>query len=256
MPLSRVPVILVFMQLGFQSAIYQSATRYHRSFDYDLVILSPKTPLIGLPEGFSRRRLYQALGDPAVEAVCPVYLQQGSWKNPWTYAARNIMVVGVDPARRSFVDPDIVDQLDVVRRDDEVLFDALSRPEFGPVAERFARGYPVSTEVNDRHVEVAGLFSLGTSFGIDGSLITSDLNFRRLFPDRSPGRIDLGLIQLAAGVDAGATRSVLDSALEEDVEVLTRDQFIDREAAYWSSTTPIGYVFGFGAIMGRICCRR
>lgn len=25
-------VILVFMQLGFQSAVYESATRYHRSF--------------------------------------------------------------------------------------------------------------------------------------------------------------------------------------------------------------------------------
>lgn len=245
-------VILVFMQLGFRSAIYESATRYHRSFDYGLVLLSPKTPFIGFPEGFSRRRLYQALGSPSVEAVSPIYLQQGSWKNPWTYAARNILVVGVDPARRTFVRPDILDQLDAVRRDDAVLFDARARPEFGPVAERFSPERPVRTEVNDRRIEVAGLFALGTSFGIDGSLITSDLNFRRLFPDRHPGRIDLGLIQLAAGADPEAVRASLDSALEDDVLVLTRRQFIDREVAYWSSTTPIGYVFGFGAIMGLV----
>ena len=37
-------VILVFMQLGFRSAMYESATRYHHSLDYDLVLLSPKTP--------------------------------------------------------------------------------------------------------------------------------------------------------------------------------------------------------------------
>lgn len=245
-------VILVFMQLGFRSAIYQSATRYHRSFDYDLVILSPKTPFIGLPEGFSRRRLYQALGNASVASVAPVYLQQGYWKNPWSYATRNIMVVGVDPTRRTFVQRDIVDRLDLVRRNDVVLFDARSRPEFGPVAERFASGGPIGTEVNDRHVEVGGLFALGTSFGIDGSLVTSDLNFRRIFPDRLPGRIDLGLIQLTTGANPDTVRNALDEALEQDVEVLTRGQFVDREVAYWSSTTPIGYVFGFGAIMGLI----
>ena len=30
-------VILVFMQLGFRTAVYESATRYHRALDYDLM---------------------------------------------------------------------------------------------------------------------------------------------------------------------------------------------------------------------------
>jgi putative ABC transport system permease protein len=34
------------------------------------------------------------------------------------------------------------------------------------------------------------------------------------------------------------------------VEVLTRDEFIQREVDYWSKATPIGYVFGFGVIVG------
>ena len=34
--------------------------------------------------------------------------------------------------------------------------------------------------------------------------------------------------------------------------MLTRAEFIDREVRYWGRTTPIGYVFGFGAIMGLI----
>jgi len=245
-------VILIFMQLGFQSAVYESATRYHRSFDYDLVLVSPKTPFIGFPEGFSRRRLYQALGVAKVESVSPVYIQQGFWKNPWTFGARNIVVIGVDPARRNFARSDIADQLRRVRREDVVLFDGRSRPEFGPVAARFAEQGGVRTEVNDRRIRVDGIFELGTSFGIDGSLITSDLNFRRLFPDRAPGRIDLGLIQLTEGADIRAVRADLEGALEDDVQVLTRKQFIEREVAYWSSTTPIGYVFGFGAIMGLV----
>ena len=36
------------------------------------------------------------------------------------------------------------------------------------------------------------------------------------------------------------------------MRILNRDQFIQREVDYWASTTPIGYVFGFGAIMGLI----
>jgi putative ABC transport system permease protein len=245
-------VTLVFMQFGFRSAMYESATRYHRSLDYDLLLLSPKTPFIGIPEGFTRRRLYQALGADGVASVAGVYIQQAFWKNPWERSVRNIVVVGIDPTRRTFQREDIRRQLAAIRLPDAVLFDARSRPEFGPVVERFASGAVVSAEVNDRRLTVAGLFELGTSFGIDGTLVTSELNFRRVFPSRAPGEIDVGLVQLAPGADARAVRARLERALEDDVLVLTRAEFIDREVRYWGRTTPIGYVFGFGAIMGLI----
>lgn len=245
-------VILVFMQLGFRSAMYESATRYHRSLDYDLVLLSPKTPFIGIAEGFTRRRLYQALGAEGVASVSPVQIQQAFWKNPWQRGVRNIVVVGVDPTRRAFLLPEVERQLAEIRLPDVVLFDARSRPEFGPVAEELARGRPVSAEVNDRRVAVGGLFALGTSFGIDGTLVTSELNFRRVFPDRAAGAIDLGLVQLAPGADLSEVQARLERALEDDVLVLTRAGFIEREVRYWGTTTPIGFVFGFGAIMGLI----
>jgi putative ABC transport system permease protein len=108
----------------------------------------------------------------------------------------------------------------------------------------------VVAEVNDRRIGVVGLFHLGTSFGISGSLVTSDLNFRRLFPARRPGLVDLGLIELRAGVDPEQARRKLETALERDVQILTRRGFVAREVRYWGSTTPIGYVFGFGALMG------
>jgi putative ABC transport system permease protein len=245
-------VILIFMQLGFRGAVYESATRYHRSLDYDIVLLSPKTPFIGFPEGFTRRRLYQALAVDGVSAVSPVYIGQAFWKNPWARGVRNIVVVGVDPTRPGFLLADVQGQLGEIRVPDVALFDARSRPEFGPVADHFALGESVIAEVNDRRVAIGGLFELGTSFGIDGTLVTSDLNFLRVFPVREAGVIDLGLIQLGPGAALGVVRERLDQALEDDVLVLTRAEFIEREASYWSSTTPIGYVFGFGAIMGLI----
>ena len=245
-------VILVFMQLGFRGSVYESATRYQRGFDYDLVMLSPKTAFIGFPVSFSRRRLYQALGAEEVASIAPVYVSQAYWKNPWEYNARNILVVGIDPTRRVFTLPDVTRQLHILPLEDRLLFDARSRPEFGPVATRFAEEGVVIAEVNDRHVTVAGLFQLGTSFGIDGSLVTSDVNFRRLFPQRPIGHIELGLLQLQAGADPTRVGARLGAALENDVLILTREQWIDREGRYWASTTPIGFVFGFGAIMGLV----
>jgi putative ABC transport system permease protein len=40
--------------------------------------------------------------------------------------------------------------------------------------------------------------------------------------------------------------------LPRDVRVLTRQEFIDAEVDYWARSTPIGFVFGFGVIMGLI----
>jgi putative ABC transport system permease protein len=244
-------VLLILMQLGFRDAMFESAVRYHHALDYDLVMVSPKTHFIVNSETFARRRLYQVLGYDGVSNVTPVYLGQQFWKNPnQPTETRAIFAVGIDPSH------DVVD-LDGVRASwgqvklaDFVLFDRASRPEFGPIVDRFESGERVTTEMGARTVEVAGLFELGTSFGIDGSVITSDLNFLRLFPNRSPGTIDLGLIELDAGVDPDETRAAIASGIPKDVDVLTRAGFIAREKDYWNRNTPIGYVFLFGVIMG------
>jgi heterocyst specific transport system permease protein len=243
-------VVLVSMQLGFRTAMYESAVRYHERLRYDLVMINPRTPFLGFPRSFSRRRLYQSLGAAEVEGVTPLYVQQAFWKNPWEHGARNILVVGFDPSRDVLDLPGVRANLAALKLPDVALFDVASRPEFGPVAENVRRRGGVSAEVNDRRVSVVALFRLGTSFGIDGSLVTSDLNFQRLFPDRLPGLVDVGLIDLREGAEPEAVRRKLEAALERDVEILTRSGFVAREVSYWGSTTPIGYVFGFGALMG------
>jgi putative ABC transport system permease protein len=131
-----------------------------------------------------------------------------------------------------------------------VLFDRASRPEFGPVAATLDSGKPVVTEINDREIVVVGLFEMGTSFGIDGTVITSDDNWLRLFPQRPRNEIQLGLIRLKEGRDAGQVRDAMAEYLPDDVLVLTKQQFVQREKDYWNSATPIGYIFAFGAIMG------
>jgi putative ABC transport system permease protein len=41
-------------------------------------------------------------------------------------------------------------------------------------------------------------------------------------------------------------------ALPDDVRVQTRQQFIDQELAFWQHSTPIGFIFGLGTVMGFI----
>ncbi|NJL43000.1 MAG: hypothetical protein HC935_05855 [Pseudanabaena sp. SU_2_4] len=48
---------------------------------------------------------------------------------------------------------------------------------------------------------IEGLFTLGSSFAADGAIITSDLNFLRIFDNRRAGLINVGLINLKPGTD-------------------------------------------------------
>jgi putative ABC transport system permease protein len=244
-------VVLIFMQLGFREALFGSAVRYHQAFRYDLAMISPKTDFMVQPESFSRRRLQQVRGFPGVESVDAVYLGQGLWKNPVSTAdSRTIYVVGFEPDRAVLDLAGVDANLERLRMPDVVLYDEDSRPEFGPVAERFREQGVVETEIVNRRVKVIGLFRLGTSFGIDASIVTSDLNFLRMFPNRDRGLIQLGLIHLAPNQDPEAVRALLVRQIPNDVEVLTRDGFLRREIDYWNTNTPIGYVFTFGVIIG------
>ena len=245
-------VLLIMMQLGFRAALFESTLRFHERFQYDIALFSPDSVFIVRPAAFSLRRLYQAGGHQAVEDVSPVYIFPATWKNPWGADRRSINAVGVDPEQDQFDTPGFSAGRELLRQQDVVLFDAASRPEFGTVGARFREEGPVRTEINDRTVTVVGLVEIGPSFGIDGTVITSVDNWLRLFPERPRDDIQLGLIRLKPGADPVVVRDQLRAQLPKDVLVLTKQDFVDRERAYWNGATPIGFVFAFGAIMGLV----
>ena len=212
-------VLLIMMQLGFRSALFESAVRFHERFEYDIALFSPDSVFIVRPQPFSIRRLYQTLGFEGVEDVTPVYIFPSVWKNPWNNQRRSIQTIGFNPDEPVLKTPGFLAAKPLLRQQDVVIFDRGSRPEFGPVGETFDTGQSVVTEINDREVEVVGLFRMGTSFGIDGTVITSDDNWLRLFPDRSRNEIQLGLIRLQEGADSQRIRDELAEFLPDDVLV-------------------------------------
>src|SRR5262245_44818204 len=145
-------VILILMQLGFRASLLGSSVRYQQQLQYDIAILSVDTLFLAQPVAFSSRRLYQALGVPGVAEVSPLYSSMAIWQNPWNHVARRILVLGVDPTHDVLDAPGVREQIDRVRHQDALLFDALSRPEHGPVAAEFRAGHPVTTELNNRHI--------------------------------------------------------------------------------------------------------
>jgi putative ABC transport system permease protein len=243
-------VVLMLMQLGFRNALFASAVRFHSHLQGEVFLISPRSMFLASMQSFSWRRLYQALAFPGVKAVAPVYTSVAYWKNPYNGTTHRLFIAAFDPRDPVLDLEGVRSHLKALQEPDVVLFDEASRPDFGPVAEHFRQGEAIRAELEGREVSVVGLVTLGTSFGIDGNVITSDLNFLRLFPSHKEGLIQIGVIQLAAGADPQSVRNALAAELPHDVEVLTKQEFMQREIDYWASATPIGFVFTFGAIMG------
>ena len=242
--------ILMFMQLGFRDGLFDASVTAHRLFDADVVLISPRSASSVSMEAFPRRRLVQTLADPAVDGVTPVHWGLMLWRNPETRRNRSILALGFNPDDPFFVDPSLAEKTDALKQKGRILFDQLSRPEFGPITDWYRDGRVVETEIAGNRVRVAGLVSLGTSFGADGNLLTSTETFLDLMPQKPPGAIEVGLVRLKPGADPEQVVSRLSQRLPKDVSVLTKQGFIDFEQNYWKSSTSIGFIFSLGAAMG------
>jgi putative ABC transport system permease protein len=244
--------ILMFMQLGFRDALYFSNVRMHTSLKGDIVLINSQSNAVLSMKSFSQRRLFKALDLPAVKSVHPIYLDYTSWKNPVTGRPRSILIFAMNPEANVFDLPGVEENLDKLKLPDVVLYDRSSRVEYGPIAENFDQGKIVTAEVRRRKIKVGGLFTLGASFGADGNLITSDVNFLRIFNTRQRGLIDIGLIRVKPGADPNIVAQDLRNYLPKEVNVLTKQEFIDFERNYWASSTAIGFIFTLGTVMGFI----
>jgi putative ABC transport system permease protein len=232
----------ILCQMGFEDSLFRSATRLFREFDAELVVISPQYQFMVLPEQFSERRLYQAIAIPGVRSFSSVRLGVAPFKNPITRITRNVYVVGISRGAGVFANSEWERKARTLRDPDEVLFDSRSRPEFGPIGGLFAAG-PLRTEIANQRVRIAGLFEMGASFSADGTVITTDEGFARLFPQRAARLVDIGLIHLLPGAAASEVLAKLRSALAHDVVVMTHDELNRREQKYWRSTTPAGFIF-------------
>jgi len=248
--------MLIFIQMGFEGALYDAAIQPHRNIDADLVITNPQMETLFSVKAFPRERLYQTLAHPDVASVNSVYVATGQWKNPETQKERAILVWGIDPAEPSFKFPEVNENLAQLQPLNQVLFDQAGRPEYGVTEAGFDAAAEQSSgfraELNGKLVAVEGLFTNGASFAADGNVIASDSTFLQLFPSRSADDIEVGLIHLQPGADPAAVQAELAAVLPNDVLIGTTEAFAQIERDYWANGTGIGFIFGLGVGVGFI----
>ncbi|HEY9643353.1 MAG TPA: ABC transporter, partial [Coleofasciculaceae cyanobacterium] len=151
--------VLMFMQLGFQSALYDSNTKLSRALDADIVLVSPQARNTQNLSTFSRRRLYQSKDIAGVQSAEPFYSNIITWKHPDTRKETSIQVIAFDPARPALNLPEVNQQLDKIKLPDQVLFDRKSRGEYTQAITQVEQGKPVTTEIERRTITLSGLFS-------------------------------------------------------------------------------------------------
>jgi putative ABC transport system permease protein len=244
--------VLMFLQMGFQGALFSSAVEFHHSLDGEIVMVSARSRALISLDRFTQRRLYQAAGVAGVASVSPIYLDAIQWRNPYNKETWNIYAIGINPEHQVLNIPGVTANRQQLREPDTVLFNMGSRQEFGPIAQRFNAGEPVITEINQRQMQIRGLFNLSPTFGINAYLVTSDVNFLRMAPNRQGGSIDVGVIKLKPHVDVQIVLSELRSRLPDDVKVMTRDDYANAEVAFWKASTPVGYTFDLGVVIAFI----
>lgn len=241
--------ILILMQLGFRAALFESSISLIKKFNADFVLVSRLSVSTTSLNSFDPARLKGLQSIPGVESTIPVRWDYVRWRYRDSDENRLAVAIGIDPNIVSIIQPEIYGQQYKLLKPSRILFDRLSRIEYGPVMDDFKRDGEAIAFINKQRVRIAGLVSLGTSFGYDASLLTSIESFGEI-SDNPRGLIEIGFVRLQPGANQAAVLAEIRRGLPSDVKIFTIDEFQEFERKYWDTSKPVGFVFAFGAIMG------
>src|SRR4051812_26909514 len=139
-------IVLVLMQLGFQSALYESSVRLHRILAGEVVVVAEEFRSIQDPTWFSREWLVMAQAHPAVTDIAPLYLSPVSIRNVDDHSVRSLLGIGVDVDQPALRLDRLGEQAAELRAPGRILFDRKSQPNFGDVFGRLRRNGTVDLE--------------------------------------------------------------------------------------------------------------
>jgi putative ABC transport system permease protein len=258
-------VLLIFSQLGFLGAVHQTASLLFDKLDFDLLLTSREYLNLNTPEGFPRLRLSQADAVAGVESVRPFSVCLGLWRGPRPHSSPhfdprrwNIMILGVRPddlhlvfrnsGQGIFRDREELEAFETaLARPNAVLIDRRSWPDYG-LAEDLQPG--AAAELNEQQLELAGKFEIGTGFGYNGLLLTSEATMGRV-GGIIPRQVTFGLVKLRPGVDRREVKERLNEFLP-DARAYTRDEINAKEAEYWVQETAVGRFFTLGVAVALV----
>jgi len=254
-------VLLMFTQVGFQNALFDSQVKLIDDLQGDIFLVSKAKYTLAAEKRFSLTRIHQARSCPGVRGAYPVYselttsvlkkISRGIGNKG--FPIRSIGFHLDDPV---FQSERIRKQLDRLRAPSTALIDKNSKAEeFDFPMQNDVALAEQMVELANKKVTLAGTFDMGTDFAHAGNLLMSAENFAKFFPHRKRlgdplSVVDIGAIHLKPGFDANEVRDILEKVLDKDVNVLPRQQFRENEITFWNKSTPIGTIFMAGKIIG------
>ena len=251
-------VLLMFMQIGFRNALFDSNVELVNLFEADLILVSPARYNLSSERRFGRHWLERAAATAGVSAASALRTERTtSSVKVAGHNARSIRVLAIDPDDQFFRRDALAESLRRADAEQAVLVDRRSKAVYGFAAGNRDELRRQHVELNGKQVRIADSFVLGTDFANDGTLLMSNRVFPQYFPWRSSTGdpldvVDIGLLKLDRSADREAVIEQLSQMSPREVVVYPRDEFVQREIMFWSRNTPIGIIFGIGTIMGLI----
>ena len=251
-------VLLIFMETGFRNALFDSTVEIIRSLDADIVLISRAKHSLTATRRFDLSRVHAARGCEGVKSACPLYVElaYSVWRVPGS-RGYPIRVLAFRPGDPVFAIPQVNSSIDALRRSHTALVDEASKAKYGLPAELEAWPRWRGAELLGRRLRIVGSFQLGTDFANDGNLVMSAANYADCFASLYPGQnplqfVNIGVVQVQEGADVEKVKDRLRRLLPDDMLVFGKREYADREIAFWDQSTPIGFIFIVGAVMGFI----
>ena len=254
-------VLLMFSQVGFQNALFDSQVKMLNDVQGEIFIVSKAKFTLAAEKRFPIDRIMQARSCPGVAGAYPLYSElttsvMRKMKRGLGNRGYPIRSIGVPLGAPIFKSAQLQQELRRLHAPYTALIDAKSKEKkfpFSLASHDTLAG--ANIELAGKRVHLVGTFDMGTDFAHDGNLVMSDENFARYYPHRKRfgdplSVVDIGLVHVQDGFSVAEVQRVLAHTLSKDVLVLTRQEYLDKEIHFWDKSTPIGTIFLAGKIIG------
>lgn len=160
-------IVLVLMQLGFQSALYESAVRLHRNLNGELVVIAREYRSIQDPTWFPLQWLVMARAHPFVDTAAPLYISPVRIRSVDDHTVRTLLGIGIELDRPALSLNNLDATGDTLRMPGYALFDRKSKSSYGDVIGRLRRDGSVQIETAivasplQSRLTIIGTYALG-----------------------------------------------------------------------------------------------
>lgn len=241
-------VLLMLMQLGFESAFFNASLEVIRLLDGDIFLQRASKYRFATEDPFPGRDLEAARAVPGVASAWPLYAawHRLFWRNPADGKNFLVRAFAFDPDQPVLSLPQLDGNLEDLSDLDSAIVDRRARRFLGMDPQ------PPAAELNGNKIKIIGSFALGPDFENDGTVVIGDRTFAKLLPNPrgGPPDVELGVIKVTPRGDPISVQRAITAAVPKDVAVLTKGQLLELERKFQADVSSAGPIFAMGTLVG------